>query len=125
MHNKYFFTFILLDNREKITYNNKRNRLTEVKTMAIKTINKISSRDDGFSESIACPECGKEVCLKLFTTIDKTAVAKLSGKDKNLYIAVCPNCSTVYSVNKNYINEKNAGTFVTITKEDLKVISKL
>lgn len=92
--------------------------------MAIKTINKLSTRDDGFSESIACPECAKEVCLRLFTTIDKTAFAKLSGKDKNLSIAVCPNCGTVYSVNKNYINEKNAGTFVTITKEDLKVVSK-
>ncbi len=93
--------------------------------MAIKTVNKLSSRDDGFSESIACPECGKEVCLKLFTTIDKSIFAKLSGEDKNLSIAVCPNCSTVYSVNKNYIGEKTAGTFVTITKEDLKVITKL
>lgn len=93
--------------------------------MAIKTVNKLSSRDDGFSENIACPECKKEVCLRLFTTIDKTVFAKLSGADKDLSIAVCPNCSTVYSVNKNYISEKNAGTFVTITKEDLKVICKL
>lgn len=92
--------------------------------MAIKTINKLSSRDDGFSESISCPVCNKEVCLRLFTTLDTTIFAKLSGKDKNLYLAVCPNCSTVFSVNKNYINEKNAGTFVTITKEDLKVITK-
>lgn len=93
--------------------------------MAIKTINKLSSRDDGFSENISCPVCGKEVCLKLFSTIDTTVFAKLSKEDKNLSIAVCPNCSTVYSVNKNYINEKNAGTFVTITKEDLKVITKI
>lgn len=92
--------------------------------MAIKTVNKLSSRDDGFSENICCPECGKNVSLRLFTTLDTTIFAKLSGEDKDLSIAVCPNCSTVYSVNKNYIKEKNAGTFVTITKEDLKVITK-
>ncbi|MBE6772622.1 MAG: hypothetical protein IJN68_04805 [Clostridia bacterium] len=93
--------------------------------MAIKTINKLSSRDDGFSESIACPVCEKEVCLRLFTTLDTTIFAKLAKEDKDLSIAVCPNCSTVYSVNKNYINEKNAGTFVTITKEDLKIITQI
>lgn len=93
--------------------------------MAIKTINKLSSRDDGFSESIECPVCKKEVCLRLFTTLDTTIFAKLSGQDKDLSIAVCPSCSTVYSVNKNYINEKNAGTFVTITKEDLKIITQV
>ena len=49
----------------------------------------------------------------------------LSKEDKNLAVAVCPNCSTVYSVNKNYMNEKANGTFVTITKEDLKIITKV
>lgn len=93
--------------------------------MAIKTINKLDTRDDGFSENIACPVCEKEVCLKLYSTLDSTIFAKLSKEDKDLSIAVCPACSTVYSVNKNYINEKNSGTFVTITKEDLKIITKV
>lgn len=92
--------------------------------MAIRTMDRIASRDDGFSESISCPVCGKEVSLRLFTTQDYSPVALLLKEDKDLSIAVCPNCSTVYSINKNYIRERNSGTFVTITKEDLKVITK-
>ncbi len=93
--------------------------------MAIKTINKLNTRDDGFSENIICPVCEKNVSLRLFATLDPTVFAKIARDDKDLNIAVCPNCSTVYSVNKNYINEKNSGTFVTITKEDLKIITKV
>lgn len=93
--------------------------------MAIKTINKLSTTDEGFSESICCPVCEKEVSLRLFTTKDTTIFAKLSKEDKNLAIAVCPSCGTVYSVNKNYMNEKANGTFVTITKEDLKIITRV
>lgn len=93
--------------------------------MAIKTINRLNTTDEGFSESICCPVCGKSVSLRLFTTEDTTIFAKLARDDKDLAIAVCPSCSTVYSVNKNYMNEKANGTFVTITKEDLKVITKV
>ncbi len=93
--------------------------------MAIRTINKLSTTDEGFSENICCPVCEKNVSLRLFTTTDRTMFAKISNEDKDLAIAVCPGCSTVFSVNKNYINEKKNGTFVTITKEDLKVITKV
>ena len=92
--------------------------------MAISTINRLSTRDEGFSENICCPVCEKNVSLRLFTTKDITVFAKISKEDKDLAIAVCPACSTVYSVNKNYMNEKRNGTFVTITKEDLKIITK-
>lgn len=93
--------------------------------MAIKTINRLSTTDEGFSENVCCPVCEKNVSLRLFTTTDTTIFAKISKEDKNLAIAVCPNCSTVYSVNKNYMNEKANGTFVTMTKEDLKIITKV
>lgn len=93
--------------------------------MAISTINKLNTRDEGFSENILCPVCAKNVSMRLFSTIDTTVFARISKEDKDLSIAVCPACSTVYSVNKNYMNEKRNGTFVTITKEDLKVITKL
>lgn len=93
--------------------------------MAISTINKLNTTDEGFSESICCPVCEKSVCLRLFSTTDTTIFAKISKEDKDLAIAVCPNCSTVYSVNKNYMKEKSNGTFVTITKEDLKIITKV
>ena len=93
--------------------------------MAIRTINRLNTKDEGFSENICCPVCSKDVSLRLFTTKDPTVFAMLSKEDKDLAIAVCPNCSTVYSVNKNYMQEKATGTFVTITKEDLKVITKV
>lgn len=93
--------------------------------MAIKTINKLNTTDEGFSENICCPVCEKNVSLRLFTTEDKTIFAKIARGDKDLAIAVCPACSTVFSVNKNYMNEKANGTFVTITKEDLKVITSV
>lgn len=92
--------------------------------MAIKTINRLNTTDEGFSESICCPVCRKSVSLRLFSTKDTTIFAKISKEDKDLEIGVCPCCSTVFSVNKNYMNEKRNGTFVTITKEDLKVMIK-
>lgn len=90
--------------------------------MAIKTINRLFTKDEGFSENIRCPKCERSVSLKLFSTIDTSAVALLKAEDKNLAIAVCPCCSTVFSLNKNYLKEKNSGTFVQITKEDLKIM---
>lgn len=92
--------------------------------MAIRTINKLSATDEGFSESICCPVCEKSVSLRLFSTEDTSIIAKLAKDDKDLAVAVCPCCSTVFSVNKNYMNEKRNGTFVTITKEDLKIMVK-
>lgn len=93
--------------------------------MAISTVNKLSTTDEGFSENICCPVCEKNVSLRLFSTKDTTIFAKISKQDKDLSLGVCPNCSTVFSVNKNYLNEKKNGTFVTITREDLKVITKV
>ena len=92
--------------------------------MAIKTINKISTTDEGTSSPVDCPACGKNAAMRLFSTEDKSPVAKISADDKNLAIAVCPYCATVFSLNKNYLKEKNSGTFVTITKEDLTVTVK-
>ena len=92
--------------------------------MAIKTINKISTTDEGFSSPVECPVCSRSAAMRLFSTEDTSPVAKISADDKNLAFAVCPLCATVFSLNKNYLKEKNAGTSVTITKEDLTVMVK-
>ncbi len=92
--------------------------------MAIKTIHKYLTDDNGSGENIVCPECGKEVCMRLFSMKDYSPVALLSKEDKDTSIAVCPCCSAIFSLNKNYLKEKSQGTFVTMTKEDLKVIVK-
>ena len=92
--------------------------------MAIKTINKALAKDKGFTDPVDCPVCDKNVALRLIEVTDYSVIGKLSKEDKDLSVAVCPNCATVFSVNKNYLKEKNAGTFVFMTKEDLKIMVK-
>ncbi len=92
--------------------------------MAIKTINKALAKDEGFTDPVDCPVCSKNVAMRLFEVADKSVIGKLSKEDKDLSVAVCPNCASVFSVNKNYLKEKNSGTFVFMTKEDLKIMVK-
>lgn len=91
--------------------------------MAIKTKDKISTRDEGSTDNVVCKVCGELVSMRLFSTKDKTAVALLKGEDKNRYIAVCPNCASVYDINKNYLKEKKSGTTVFFTESDLTLVS--
>ncbi len=90
--------------------------------MAIKNHNKISTSDEGFTNNITCPSCKETVSMRLFTTKDTTLVAKIKGEDKNIYISVCPNCASVFSVNTNYLKERANGTAVFLTESDLKLI---
>lgn len=90
--------------------------------MAIKTYDKISARDEGSTDNVVCPVCNETVSMRLFSTKDYTAVALFKAEDKNINIAVCPNCASVFSVNKNYLEEKNAGTTVFFTENDLTLI---
>ena len=90
--------------------------------MAIKTRDKISTRDEGSTNNITCPACNETVSMRLFTTKDTTLVAKIKGEDKNIYISVCPNCASVFSVNTNYLKEKERGTYVLLTEGDLTLI---
>ncbi len=90
--------------------------------MAIKNYNKISTLDEGNTNNVTCPACKETVSMRLFTTKDTTLVAKIKGEDKNIYISVCPNCASVFSVNTNYLKEKANGTTVFLTESDLKLI---
>lgn len=90
--------------------------------MAIKTYDKISTKDEGNTDNVVCPACNEEVSMRLFSTKDHTAVALIKGEDKSIGIAVCPNCASVFSVNKNYLKEKNSGTTVFFTENDLTLI---
>ncbi|MBQ7117485.1 MAG: hypothetical protein IJN88_04680 [Clostridia bacterium] len=91
--------------------------------MAIKNHNKISALDGGSTNNVTCPCCNELVSMRLFTTKDTTLVAKIKGEDKNIYISVCPNCASVFSVNTNYLKERERGTYVLLTEGDLKLIS--
>ena len=90
--------------------------------MAIKNYNKISTKDSGSTNNVTCPVCKETVSMRLFSTKDTTLVAKIKGEDKNIYISVCPNCASVFSVNTNYLKEKENGTTVFLTESDLKLI---
>ncbi len=90
--------------------------------MAIKNHNKISTLDGGYTNNVSCPVCTETVSMRLFSTKDTTLVAKIKGEDKNIYIAVCPNCASVFSVNTNYLHEKERGTAVLLTESDLSLI---
>lgn len=90
--------------------------------MAIKNYNKISAFDIGVSNNVTCPACKETVSMRLFNTKDTTLVAKIKGEDKNIYISVCPNCASVFSVNTNYLNERERGTYVLLTESDLRII---
>lgn len=87
--------------------------------MAINTINKAYTNDDGISNPVICPNCGKTVGMRLFTSLDVSIVGIISKQDKNLPFAVCPLCSSVFSVAKNYANERAVGTTVIMTENDL------
>ncbi len=87
--------------------------------MAISTINKAHTNDDGISNPVICPKCDKTVGMRLFTAVDTSIVAKLSAEDKDVSFAVCPLCSSVFTVTKNYTELRNSGTTVTMTESDL------
>lgn len=90
--------------------------------MAIKTFDKISTKDEGNTDNVVCSACNELVSMRLFSTKDTTAVAKIKGEDKNINIAVCPNCASVFAINKNYLKERNAGTTVYFTESDLTLL---
>ena len=90
--------------------------------MAVSTINKGFTKDMGESEGIVCPNCKKAVNMRLFTTTDTSVVTKITQRDKDVHVAVCPHCACVFTVSKNYMKEKSSGTTVFITENDLTVL---
>ena len=87
--------------------------------MAVSTINKGYTKDMGETEGIICPVCKKAVNLRIFTTTDTSVISKITKKDGDVHIAVCPLCASVFSLSKNYVKERNNGTTVFITESDL------
>ena len=87
--------------------------------MAISTINKAHTNDDGISNPVICPSCNKTAGMRLFTTVDSSLVAKILPDDKDISFAVCPLCSSVFAVAKNYTQLRSEGTTVLFTEKDL------
>ncbi len=92
--------------------------------MAISTINKAHTNDDGISNPVICPTCDKTVGMRLFTAVDTSLVAKISKDDKDISFAVCPLCSSIFAVAKNYTQLRSEGTTVLLTEGDLSPIER-
>lgn len=90
--------------------------------MAVSTINKGFTKDLGETEGIVCPNCKKAVRMRLFTTTDTSVITKITKKNGDVHVAVCPQCACVFTVAKNYMKEKTSGTTVFITENDLTVL---
>ncbi len=91
--------------------------------MAIRNFDKISAKDEGNTDNVICKVCNELVSMRLFSTTDHSPIALFKAEDKNRSIAVCPNCAAVYNINKNYLKERNSGTAVFFTENDLTLIT--
>ena len=89
--------------------------------MAISTINKLNVTDEDISNPVICPACKKTVGMRLFGAEDKSTIGKLFPEKQNTAIAVCPLCASVYKVADNYYKERQNGTTVFMTENDLEV----
>lgn len=90
--------------------------------MAISFFDKTLTKQHGISNEIICPVCSKKVSMMLFESIDISPVAAFLQKEPSEYFAVCAECSSVFSVSKNFMREKARGTFCIMTDSDLKVL---
>lgn len=76
--------------------------------MAIKNLLKNKTEDLGNSNPVICPSCKKETQMRLFANYDlDNYIGKLLGKDKEYNFAVCPLCSSVFSINMSAYGIQN------------------
>lgn len=92
--------------------------------MAIKTMEKLITKDSGSANEIKCPACGETVSFRLFENIDLSLLNIVLKKENESAFAVCPKCAAVFGVNSNYIKERNNGTAVFLTESDLSKLEK-
>lgn len=91
--------------------------------MAIKSIEKLSTKDLGLTNEVVCPVCKNKAELRLFENSDYSAIAVFLKKE-NQSFAVCGKCSSVFAVNPNFVKEKQSGTYCVLDENDLTVLVK-
>lgn len=87
--------------------------------MAIRFFDKSYMKDLGRSNKVICPECKKTVEMSLFEILEVSAAAVFLKKDMSRCISVCPSCSGIFTVNPDFMAEKEKGTFCIMTADDL------
>ncbi len=92
--------------------------------MPIRNINGTINKDEGFVNPVDCPVCSQNVAMTVLVNKDNVFVSMLKKSPNETYMALCPKCESFFSVNENFIKERDNGTAVLMTKEDLSLIVK-
>lgn len=75
----------------------------------------------GETNDITCPNCKKDVKLSVFSNNDTRFIAKLPLIESNsIYFLVCPECSSIYTVNNSNGKSFKNGNKLSIMQGDLK-----
>lgn len=92
--------------------------------MSIRNISGTILKDDNIPNPVDCPVCSHNVAMTLLADRNNPLISLLKKVPNEKHIAFCPYCESFFSVNENYIKERDNGTTVSMTKEDLTVIVK-
>ena len=92
--------------------------------MSIRNISGTIVKDDNIPNPVDCPVCAHNVVMTLLTDRNNPLISAFKKLPNENTLAFCPYCESFFSVNENFIKERDNGTTVSMTKEDLKVIVK-
>lgn len=83
--------------------------------------NSAKINDQGLTSELTCPDCGKKVEMTVFTNSEGRLDSVFPFfKTGNIYILVCPNCASVYTVDEDKGKVFKKGEKLAIGDFDLK-----
>lgn len=84
---------------------------------------KIKSR--GNTYELICPNCNKLVQFGIFSNYERRLIAELPLVDcKTVYFLVCPECSSIYTVDEEIGDEAKKGCKENIDESKLKPLKE-
>ncbi|MBQ9532171.1 MAG: hypothetical protein IJR70_08875 [Eubacterium sp.] len=83
--------------------------------------NAIKIKEHGLTEKLTCPNCDKKVSFSVFSNSDGRLDSKFPFyKTCNVFILVCPECSSVFTVDEDKADTFKKGEKLSIGNFDLK-----
>ena len=83
--------------------------------------NSLKVKEQGLTSALSCPVCNKEVEMSVFSNADGRLDSNFPFyKSKNVYILVCPECSSVFTVDEEKGRVFKKGEKLAIGNYDLK-----
>ena len=78
-------------------------------------------KEQGFTDELICPNCGKKVEMSVFSNFEGRLDASFPFiKTGNVFILVCPECTSIYTVDEDKGKLFNKGEKLAIGVFDLK-----